>query len=73
MKNAMAAAIAAAPMRPPMTPPAIAPAFELLCEADVDVAAAELVLLGAKVDWKTLIDEGTMEEVPVTSGVSGRY
>jgi hypothetical protein len=56
-----------------MTPPAIAPAFELLCEADVDVAAAELVLLGAKVDWKTLIDEGTMEEVPVTSGVSGRY
>jgi hypothetical protein len=74
-KNAMAAAIAATPMRPPMTPPAIAPAFELLlCEAEVVIDEPDAVLLGVKVDWKTLMDvEGTMEAVPVTSGVSGRH
>jgi len=77
MKNAMTATIAAAPMTPPTTPPAIAPAFELLpprgVEVEVEVEAndePDADLLGVIVDWKTWIDEGTMEVVPVTSGVS---
>jgi hypothetical protein len=61
------AAIKATPTMAPMTPPAMEPASELRCEAEVDPDA-----LGVKVDWETLdVDRGTVEAVPVTSGVSG--
>ena len=76
--HATAPAIKAAPIKPPTTPPAIAPALELLCEAAVededeatDVPDADE--LGVNVEWETpAVDVGTIEAVPVTSGVSGR-
>jgi len=60
-------------MMPPTTPPAIAPALELLCEVEVEDEAADdwdADELGVKVDWETVIEVGTMEAVPVTSGES---
>lgn len=72
--HAVTAAIKAAATRPPTTPPAIAPAFELLlCEVEVGFDdEPDTALLGVKVDWETLTDEGTMETDPVTSGESER-
>lgn len=67
MNDTTIPAIKATTAMAPMTPPAMAPASELRCEAEVDPNA-----LGVKVDWETLdVDRGTMEDVPVTSGVSG--
>ena len=61
--------IKAAPTIPPTTPPAIAPAFELLCEVEVDDEPPDA--LGVVLDCETfLVDEGTINDVPVTSGLS---
>jgi len=71
--HAATPAIKAAPTMPPTTPPAIAPALELLCEVEGEAEAADewdADELGVKVDWETLIDVGTMEADPVTSGES---
>ena len=72
--HATTAAIKARATRPPTTPPAIAPAFELLlCEVVVGFDdEPDTTALGVMVDWETLVDEGTMGAVPVTSGESER-
>ena len=51
---------------PPTMPPAIAPVFELGCRAEVEDDDALDVT-----NWEALVVEvGTMEAVPVTSGES---
>ena len=49
---------------PPTTPPAIAPVFELLLEDDGED------VLDAMMDWLLLVELGTTEALPVTSGES---
>ena len=65
MNHVTKPAIRATPTTPPMTPPAIAPAFELLLEDD---GAGEDVL-DEIIDW-LLVELGTLEALPVTSGES---
>ena len=75
--HATAPEIRAAPMRPPTMPPTIVPAFELLCEAMVEVKdkatdVPDTDELGIKVEWETpAVDMGTIEAVPVSLGRSG--
>ena len=58
--------------KPPTTPPATAPASELLCEVEVG-DEPEPVTLGVMVDCETpIVDVGTIETLPVTSGESAR-
>ena len=56
---------------PPTTPPAIAPSFELPLEGEFD-GDDDLgeVACGVTVDWSLLVEVGTTEAVPVTSGAS---
>jgi len=49
---------------PPTTPPAIAPVFELLLEDDGED------VLDVMMDWLLLVELGTTEALPVTSGES---
>ena len=83
MNHATKPVITATPMTPPTTPPAIAPAFDLLFGNDdcaredvssavVDDGACEDIP-GVIVNWLlvvVLVELGTLEVLPVTSGES---
>jgi len=70
--HATTPAITATPTTPPTTPPAIALAFELVCEVGVEVDVDDEPDTDAlDVDWAAvLVEVGTREAVPVTSGES---
>jgi hypothetical protein len=64
VNHATRPAIRATTATPPTTPPAIAPAFELLLNDEEDE-----VTPGVKVEW-LIVELGTLEALPVTSGES---
>lgn len=58
-------------MTPPTTPPAIAPVTEPPLEEELDEGVdVDVDAWGVKVDWLALVEEGTIEAVPVISGES---